>query len=198
MGFDSWELELSLRAVIVLIPVMLAVSACDRQAAPPSQPNALVAAEPADGTSKAEFDVAQKGKAAPTTVFTGPDGKPVTLAAFRGKAVLVNLWATWCGPCVKEMPALDAIAGRSQSTLAVITVNQGDDAAAVGKWWSARTLNNLAPYRDDESKLGFAFETGMLPTTVLYDKDGKEVWRIVGGTDWDGAEAQERLVEIMG
>jgi len=184
-------MELSLRTVLVLIPALFAVAACDRQAATTSQPER--AAVPASGKTRSPIDLTQKGKPAPADAFTAPDGKPVTMASFRGKPVLVNLWATWCGPCVKEMPALDRIAARDKAAYTVITVNQGDDAAAVTKWWGERTLPNLAPYRDADSKLSFAFGTGVLPTTILFDKDGKEVWRVTGAADWEGAVAAELL-----
>ena len=76
--------------------------------------------------------------------------------------------------------------------------NQTDDAAAVAKWWAPRQLTNLAPYRDEGGKLLNDFESGVLPTTELYDVDGKEVWRIVGGMDWDGARANTLLAEVVG
>lgn len=185
-----------MRVVIALLP-MLMLAACDTQAPPTPQPGADQVPKPAEPEPPGELDTKQSGKAAPTAVFTAPDGKPVTLAAFRGKPLLVNLWATWCGPCVKEMPSLDRLAKRSGEQLQVLTVNQTDDAATVAKWWGERQLTNLAAYRDEEGKLGFAFETGVLPTTVLYDAQGKEVWRIVGGMDWDGAKANELLAGVL-
>ncbi len=184
-----------MRASIALFPLLL-IAACDRQPAPAPQPNAAdtIASTPEPAGA---LDTTQRGKAAPSDAFTGPDGKPVTLAAFKGRPVLVNLWATWCGPCVKEMPSLDRLSARGKGKLTVITINQGDDAAAVTKWWAARALPNLSRYRDDKSALGFAFETGMLPTTVLYDAGGKEVWRITGGMDWDGDRAKRLLAEAL-
>jgi hypothetical protein len=79
-----------------------------------------------------------------------------------------------------------------------VVVNQTDDAGAIAKWWAPRQLTNLAAYRDEAGKLGFDFETGVLPTTVLYDAEGKEVWRIVGGMDWDGARANMLLADVLG
>jgi thiol-disulfide isomerase/thioredoxin len=182
-----------LRALIVLVPILM-LAACDKQPTPAPQPKAAEVPKEEPGA----LDITQRGKAAPATVFTAPDGKSVTLAAFKGKPVLVNLWATWCGPCVKEMPSLDRLAKRGASKLQVLTVNQTDDAAAIAKWWAPRQLNNLAAYRDEDGKLGFAFETGVLPTTVLYDAQGKEVWRIVGGMDWDGPRANTLLAAVLG
>jgi thiol-disulfide isomerase/thioredoxin len=186
-------LEISLRVVIALIPVLL-LAACDKQPMPAPQPKVVEVPKEEPGA----LDITQRGKAAPATGFTAPDGKPITLAAFKGKPLLVNLWATWCGPCVKEMPSLDRLAKRGAGKLQVVVVNQTDDAAAIAKWWAPRQLTNLAAYRDEAGKLGFDFETGVLPTTVLYDAEGKEVWRIVGGMDWDGARANMLLADVLG
>jgi thiol-disulfide isomerase/thioredoxin len=187
-------LEPDLRALIVLLPVLL-VTACDKQSAPPPQPKADESAAKATRTF---FDESQRGTSAPDTPFTAPDGKSVTLASFKGQPVLINLWATWCGPCVKEMPTLDALAARAKGKLTVLTVNQMDDPKALTDWWNARKLTNLAPYAEADGKLAFAFGSGVLPTTVLYDAEGKEVWRVVGEMDWTGAEAKARLAPVTG
>ena len=68
---------------------------------------------------------------APTATFRGPDDAPVTLASFRGQPLLVNLWATWCAPCVAEMPTLDALAAKSGETMTVIAVAQDLKGAEV-------------------------------------------------------------------
>ncbi len=182
-----------MRALIVLVPVLM-LAACDKQPTPTPQPKAVEAPKEEPGA----LDITQRGKVAPATVFNAPDGKPVTLAAFKGEPVLVNLWATWCGPCVKEMPSLDRLAKRGAGKLQVVVVNQTDDAAAIAKWWAPRQFAMLQPYRDEKGSLGFDFETGVLPTTVLYDAQGKEVWRIVGGMDWDGPRANTLLATVLG
>jgi thiol-disulfide isomerase/thioredoxin len=181
-----------LRALIALVPVLF-LAACDKQPTPAPQPTAAEAPKEEAGV----LDISKRGKAMVPTAFTAPDGKPVTLAAFKGKPVLVNLWATWCGPCVKEMPSLDRLAKRSAGKLQVVVVNQTDEPAAIAKWWVPRQFAMLQPYRDEDGKLGFDFESGVLPTTVLYDAEGKEVWRIVGGMDWDGAQAKGLLAGVM-
>ena len=136
----------------------------------------------------------------PNDSFTTPDGKPVTLAAFKGQPLLVNLWATWCGPCVKEMPSLDRLAAKSKGKLRVLVVNQDSAKQAIDPvpaWWAKAKLANLELHRDAENNLGFAFGGGMLPTTVLYNADGKEVWRVAGGMDWDGVKAGVLLGEVL-
>lgn len=181
-----------MRALIALIPVLL-ITACDRQAAPPPQPKADATAEK---PTKASFDESQRGTPAPTTAFKAPDGKTVTFADFKGKPVLVNLWATWCGPCVKEMPALDALAARTAGRMTLLTINQMDEPAKLTAWWNDRKLKNLQPYAEPDGNLSFDFGSGMLPTTVLYDAAGKEVWRVVGEMDWTGPEAVARFDKL--
>ena len=133
--------------------------------------------------------------------FVDPAGKPVTLAAFKGQPVLVNLWATWCGPCVKEMPSLDRLAARTKGQLRVLAISQDAAKQAVDPvpaWWAKAGLANLQPYRDGENNLGFAYGGGQLPTTVLYDASGKEVWRVMGDMDWNGPEAAALLNPTIG
>ncbi|MFM9979022.1 MAG: TlpA family protein disulfide reductase [Sphingomonadaceae bacterium] len=170
---------------------------CDTQS--PPQPQANVASPAALPEEPAVITRSQRGKPAPAVSFRAPDGKPVTLEAFKGTPVLVNLWATWCGPCIKEMPSLDRLAMRSRGTLKVLTVSQDTDGmTTVAPWWAPRQFRAIEPYLDPEAALGFAFDSGTLPTTVLFDADGKEVWRLVGGLDWEGARAKALLSEIGG
>ena len=136
------------------------------------------------------LDRSHKGDAVPTLDFQGPDGHPMTLAAFRGKPVLVNLWATWCGPCVAEMPTLDAAA----ATFPIATISQDKDRPTVDAYFKAKGFKNLKPYLD--SKLGFSVGfNASLPTSILYDAAGHEVWRIAGGMDWTTPTAKELLAE---
>jgi thiol-disulfide isomerase/thioredoxin len=188
-GVDFSGLEPDLRALIALLPVLL-VTACDKQSAPPPQPRAQ---ETAPRPTRVGFDESQRGTAAPATPFTAPDGKSVTLASFRGQPVLVNLWATWCGPCVKEMPGLDRLAGRMKGKLAVLAINQMDAPEKAAAWWTDRGLKNLRPYAEPDGKLSSDFGSGMLPTTILFDAQGREVWRVVGEMDWDSAAAAARV-----
>ncbi len=191
--------------IVCLVPALLLV-ACDRQSTTTPQPNATAPESaapgvPAGGEPAGALDITQRGTAMPGDGFTDPEGKPVKLADLKGQPLLVNLWATWCGPCVKEMPSLDRLAARTKGKLRVLVVNQDSAKQAVDpvpEWWAKAKLANLQPYRDAENNLGFAFGGGLLPTTVLYDADGNEVWRIAGGMDWDGPRANTLLAEYVG
>jgi thiol-disulfide isomerase/thioredoxin len=195
-------LEPSLRALITcLLLVPLAIGGCDRQSPQPEQAasNAAIPA-PDEVTSAAApvaapstIDTSRKGAAAPTAAFTAPDGKSVTLADFSGTPVLLNLWATWCAPCIKEMPTLDALAADTQGKLTVLTVSQDlGGATKVAPFFAAHDFAHLQPYLDPKLALSTALQAN-LPTTVLYDSTGHEVARVMGGFDWT-SDAARKLI----
>ncbi|NIJ22147.1 thiol-disulfide isomerase/thioredoxin [Sphingomonas naasensis] len=139
-----------------------------------------------------KLDRSHKGEAAPTLPFTDAAGKKRTLADFRGKPVLLNLWATWCAPCVKEMPTLDALAAREGERLQVVTVSQDFEPAKVAPFFEKAQLHKLPPFVD--SDLAFGTQLGVnLPATILYDSRGREVWRMLGENDW-ASEAAAKLI----
>ena len=137
------------------------------------------------------LDRSHKGEAAPTLPFQAPGGASTTIAAFSGKPVLVNLWATWCGPCVTEMPTLDLVNAGMQ----VVAISQDlDGAAKVGPYFAKAGFANLKPYLDPGVTMSVAYQAS-LPTSILYDSAGREVWRMTGGMDWTTETAKELLAE---
>ncbi|WP_447931784.1 TlpA family protein disulfide reductase [Sphingopyxis fribergensis] len=141
------------------------------------------------------IDRSHKGEAAPTAAFRGPDDAAVTLAGFRGKPLLVNLWATWCAPCVAEMPTLDALAAKSADRMTVIAVAQDlQGPEIVDPWFQKAELKVLQPYVDPQNGLLDAANSA-LPTSIYYDAEGREIWRVVGAIDWQGKEATALLAE---
>ncbi len=135
----------------------------------------------------------------PQIAFEDPQGRPVNLAVFRGRPLLVNFWATWCGPCVVEMPSLDALAAREGDSLRILAVSQDlDGRQKVADFFAARNFTRLEPYLDPQMGLMTALRIDTLPTTILYDADGAEVWRMTGMADWHGERAARLLREARG
>ena len=187
-----------MRLSIVLLPIIgaLALSACDREKAPTPQEGGSAAAPAADPATGKGIDRSQAGKAAPGTIFQGPDGADVTLADFAGKPVLVNLWATWCAPCIAELPTLDTLAARGDVQVVLISQDMGGKKA-VDAFFAKRPLKTLKSHLDGDAALMMALNTSTLPTTILYDSDGKEVWRMLGEKDWAGEEAAKLIAEAQ-
>jgi thiol-disulfide isomerase/thioredoxin len=179
----------------------LATGACDKQSPAGEQPAGTEKTAESQGPSvplSGTLDISQRGAAAPDVAFNDPDGKSTTLAAFKGKPVLVNLWATWCGPCVIEMPTLDALAAREKDRLVVLTVSQDmQNLEKIKPFFVQKGFKTIQPFVDPENNLGFSYMTGVMPTTVLYDAEGKEVWRMIGGMDWNGTRASALMEETL-
>ena len=181
------------------------LAACDRaapgseqeqaQTAPEARPGEGALVETADGM-KAELSYAHVGAPYLAGQFTGPGGGAARLADFRGRPLLVNLWATWCAPCIREMPTLDALAG-SAAALQVLVVSQDlDGSEAVDPFWAKQGFATLEPYIDSDNVLLTAFGGNVqLPTTILYGSDGKEVWRLIGPTEWNDPAVADMLAE---
>ena len=139
-------------------------------------------------------DRSHKGEAAPAVSFYDPAGKKISLADFRGQPVLVNLWATWCAPCIKEMPSLDTAAETMRGKIRVLAVSQDMEREKVAPFFTERKLANLAPYIDPDLGLSVAYKVN-LPTTIMLDAEGRESWRVSGAMDWAGAEARALMEE---
>ncbi len=122
--------------------------------------------------------------------FTDPAGKVLDLAAQDGP-VLINLWATWCAPCVVEMPQLDALPGAMEGELRVITISQDVRGAdVVTPFFAQKGFARLEPWLDPDAQMSAQFSPeGLLPLTILFDAQGREVLRVTGAYEWDSAEA---------
>lgn len=128
--------------------------------------------------------------------FVDSSGSAKTLKDFRGKAVLLNLWATWCAPCREEMPALDRLEkelGSQSFEVVALAVDRGGIEAA-RKFFDGIPVENLRLYADATTRSGSALKVIGMPTTILIDKDGREIGRLPGPAAWDSAEAK-RLIE---
>jgi thiol-disulfide isomerase/thioredoxin len=145
---------------------------------------------PALAGSFADFTVNEARSPAPEAEFT-LDGKSISLADFRGRLVLVNFWATWCSPCVAEMPSLDRLqAALSAEGLTVLTLSEDRNPAVIPPFFKQHGLKHLPQAHDPAGRLSRAFGIRGLPTTILIDREGREVGRIEGPAEWDSPEAQ--------
>ncbi len=185
---------------IALLPVLLAVVAtggCHKQEPAQPQATALEAAQPVTPAAAAPaVNTEHKGKSGPDTKFTDlADGTEKSLADFKGKPVLVNLWATWCVPCVKELPTLAKLASEAPGGLQVLAISQDMEGAKVVQPFLADKKIVLHPYHDRDNALMLATKEAGLPVSILYDAEGKEVWRIAGDLDWTGAKAKALLAQ---
>ena len=181
------------RLSLILGCLVLLLAACDRPEGAPAQPGAEEGAASVPG---GKVDRIHAGTAIPEFVVADPEGKTLNLAAQDGP-VLLNLWATWCAPCVKEMPQLDALAGEFEGEVKVITVSQDiRGAEAVTPFFAKGGYKRLEPWLDADAALSGQFTPeGALPLTILFDASGKEVLRVAGGYDWGSPEAAKLIRE---
>lgn len=138
-----------------------------------------------DHTKLGEFVPSPAPFPAPSVVLTDPSGSAAELSDFRGKLVILNLWATWCEPCLREMPSLDRLQSHFGDRIAVLGVSEDRGGAkAVGPFIAKLGLKSVKLYVDPKSELGHALEVQGLPTSFLIDHDGKVLGRVEGEADW--------------
>ena len=153
----------------------------------------------ADGVETASKLAAfvRKSPPEPLAEFTFIDGSGATksLADFKGKTVLLNLWATWCAPCREEMPSLDRLQqqlGSDTFEVVALAVDRSGVEAA-GKFLKSINVEHLKLYADPTTKSGTALRVLGMPTTILVTPDGKEAGRLSGPADWDSDEAKKLI-----
>jgi len=152
--------------------------------------------EAADGLNG--FSLLDEAPLVPSVKMKDEAGIESTLEAYRGKVVLLNLWATWCPPCIREMPDLNALqkdfADRDFAVVPVASGRQGREDAA--EFLRARKLNALTTYYDPRSLFLRAFDIETLPTTFLIDRNGRMRGGVLGMTDWYSDEGKA-LIEAL-
>jgi len=149
-------------------------------------------------TKLGEFIPADPPQPAPEISLTDTDGKAVALADFKGKLVLVNLWATWCQPCLKEMPSLAHLPDKLGDRFALLAVSEDRGGGKVVTPFVEKLgLDKARVYLDPESNASHAFKVQGLPTTIAIGPKGDVLGRVEGAADWDSGKILDALKKLL-
>jgi thiol-disulfide isomerase/thioredoxin len=180
----------------------LALASCNKAPQHNQQQGATNEVEQVPGVPVKGVDRSHKGTPAPN--ITLDDGMAFDadmrsdMRNTSGTPTLVNLWATWCAPCVKELPTIDRLAKEHYALgdLGVMAISQ-DSAphASVEAFLKRLNIKEVGTFQDSKMALSGALGADVLPTTILYDAKGREIWRYVGDLDWTSPEAAKLLAE---
>ena len=158
----------------------------------------LAADEPNSSVTFGQFSPAAARRPAPEVAFTDLEGKPADFVEFRGKPVIVNLWATWCQPCLREMPSLERLQEKLAGELTVAAVSQDRGGEkAVTPFLARLGLDKVQIYLDPKSEVGKAFGVRGLPTSIVLDSEGREVGRVEGAAEWDSDKMRAVLEPLV-
>lgn len=156
------------------------------------------ASEPSDGTVRS-FRPVNPHRPVPSIPFFNRDGERVSLENFRGKVVLINLWATWCPPCIRELPALDRLQAKfSTSDFEIVPIATDLEGLKVASPFYARlNIQNLGLYADPEHALGSFFPLDVFPANFIVNRQGELVSFLRSYVDWDAPEAEAMVEELI-
>ena len=174
-----------------LAPTPEAGKSSDAPAATPSGPGANALSQ----GHMAAFVFRKAPEDLPEVKFQDATGKERTLADWRGRVVLLNLWATWCLPCRKEMPALDRLQREMGSDTFEVVALSVDRTGLAGarKFLDEAQVEKLALYADGTARMATTLRAAGLPATLLLDRQGREIGRLLGPAEWDSEDAK-RLI----
>jgi thiol-disulfide isomerase/thioredoxin len=182
---------------------VLVQPAPDEGAAPinavPDQPVAEDPSEPAAVLASADGIIFRDSPAAvPDLTFldTG-SGQTRSLSDFRGRAIVLNVWATWCVPCRREMPSLDRLQARFDPTKLLVLALSGDSVSAVSTFYRDLGLHGLGIYLYGGAGAASTLGLPGIPGTILIDADGKEIGRRLGPAEWDSEEIVAALAQHL-
>lgn len=152
------------------------------------------------GADKLEKFKGAEPKPMPPLSFVDAEGRRIDLADFKDRVILLNLWATWCGPCVKEMPSLDRLQaqlGGDAFQVVALSLDRGG-RAAVEPFYKKTGVEHLTVFLDPGSESMKALSLRGLPTTILVDPEGRELGRVEGAVEWDSPEVVAFLRQFLG
>jgi thiol-disulfide isomerase/thioredoxin len=210
----TFPAQLAIAAVSALLGFGAVYGLLGREGAPPSLAQTGGTTAPAAAVEKlpsgpgrnalstgemANFVFKASPETLPEIAFAGADGQPLTLASFKGRVVLLNLWATWCAPCRKEMPGLDTLQrelGSKDFEVVALSVDRAG-AAASQKFLDQIKVQSLKLYVDSTARAGAPLKVIGLPATLLLDRQGREIGRLVGPAHWDSPEARQLIHAVL-
>ncbi len=192
----SWSVVLPLVAAAA---AMAGIYAYHRLAQSPVESVASVtpAKPPAEKKSGAgfSFNVYDTPRELPDVSFIDVHGNPMSLDDFKGKTVLLNLWATWCVPCREEMPTLDrlqSMLGGDDFTVLALSLDQ-EGPIVVKEFYEELGLEHLGIYVDDRIRAPASLGVIGVPATLLIGADGREIGRKLGPAEWDSSEVISQI-----
>jgi thiol-disulfide isomerase/thioredoxin len=152
------------------------------------------------GDAAAGLSFLDKPKELPRIEFVDGEDRPLTLAEFRGRPVLLNVWATWCVPCRKEMPSLDRLQAKfDPSRLLVLTLSvDRQGSSAVRRFYREQGLKTLGIYVDRSGDVLQKLRLPGVPGTLLLNADGQEIGRKLGQAEWDSPAMTDLIVQRLG
>jgi thiol-disulfide isomerase/thioredoxin len=168
----------------VLLAILLALGG--------PMPAASSGAEPPLAGSVANFTPFAEPRPILQAGFVDGEGRPVSLADFKGRVVLVNFWATWCAPCVEEMPSLDRLQGKlggPDFQVIALSLDEGG-VEAVDRFFSKLGIETLETYLDRDGAMAKAVRVEGVPMTVIFDREGRALGGLYGPAAWDSPEAE--------
>ena len=136
-----------------------------------------------------DFEISKENKNISNLTFEDHTGKKIKFANFKGKILLINFWATWCAPCIKEMPSLDRLQLKLNKNFKVLAISEDRNGIKkVKDFFAENNINNLEQYFDVKGKLAKELELIGMPTTLVVDKKGYVIGRYQGDMEWDDTE----------
>jgi thiol-disulfide isomerase/thioredoxin len=206
MGLSPALWATGLAALAGFAAVYVTLGRSDNAVSPVPAAQKPVSAAPAGGGANrlsrgqmAAFVFRKTPEELPEAKFVDASGRERTLAEWKGKVVLLNLWATWCLPCRKEMPGLDRLQrelGSDRFQVVAVSVDRTGLAGA-RKFLDETGTQALALYADPTARMAATLRAAGLPATLLIGRDGREIGRLLGPAEWDSEDAKELIKSAL-
>jgi thiol-disulfide isomerase/thioredoxin len=179
--------------VMVLLGVFAVIGVCVQSCKGPQDPLAAYST-----ASLKKLTTLERPPARPALTFQTLDGQAARLSDYDGKVVLMNAWATWCPPCIAEMPSLDRLQGlRGGPDFVVVPISLDRTALEAKLWLEKNDIENLESWHDGSFELTGKVKLPGLPTSIFYSREGREIARIPGEVEWDSPEALALIDKLI-